>query len=524
MRLIYKIYTYLRYFPSRKIKKYFSYKGDEIVEPVSSEYNKIYFCPFAPHRINIIRESIWAHALRMRGADVKMISYDLFLPAIDFIAPGVKKDLKVSFRLVDRMYRLINLPVLHLSSYYEDTGFPDCSKLTPGEIESLEENGVRLGDLVIATTIRYYFSNGPEWDNPLFLERARQFSATAVRLVKVFEKMLLEEKPDKLVFSHGIYVSWGTLFRVARKMNIPVDIYGASYRKDTLRFYHNTPNAPFPEGEWTSFKDIELTGDQNRELDKYLSSRATQSDDSVTLFDEKDNFPERLKDFIDRANQNKGKLFCLFTNISWDAYMFRKESATFDNMIDWLLENIVFFTGQKNSYLIIKAHPSEAYFNVPQKYRVSNYIRNLPDNIFFIGESDNVKPDILYKHIDAGLIYTSTVSLEMALKGIPVITAGVGGHYSDKGFTYDPSDRDDYFRKIKLFEKGEFIYTPDLEMARRYMYFRFFREALRNDLVKVEKYMVKDFLFESLEDLLPGKNRELDIICNGILKDSPFIN
>ena len=524
MRLIYKIYTYLRYFPPGKIKKYFRFKGDEIKESREAKYRKIYFCPFAPHRVNIIRESIWAHALRIRGAEVKMISYDLFLPAIDFIAPGVKKDMKVAYRLVDRIYKLIKLPMLHLSKYDKDLALSDCSSLTPSEIENLEENGIKLGDLVIASTIRYYFCNGPEWDNPVFLEQARKFSASALHLARVFEKMLEEEKPDKLVFSHGIYVSWGTLFRVARKMGIAVDIYGSSYRKDTLRFYHNSPNAPFPEGEWEAFREIELNDSQNSELDKYISSRVTQSDDSVSLFDEKTNFPEKIRNFIARANECQGKLFCLFTNISWDAYMFRKESATFDNMVEWLQENIVFFTGQENSYLIIKAHPSEAYFNVPQKYRVSNYTGNLPDNILFIGESENVRPDILYKYIDAGLIYTSTVSLEMALKGIPVITAGVGGHYSDKGFTYDPPDREDYFNKIKLFEKGKFTYKPDLEMARRYMYFRFFREAISNDLIRVEKYVVKDFFFDSLEDLLPGKNRELDIICSGILNDSPFIN
>ena len=40
---------------------------------------------------------------------------------------------------------------------------------------------------------------------------------------------------------------------------------------------------------------------------------------------------------------------------------------------------------------------------------------------------------------------SSTTGLEMAIKGKPIIVAG-NPHYRDKGFSYDPSSREEYFK------------------------------------------------------------------------------
>jgi len=527
VKLFYKIYTLLRYYPSGKIRKVFRHTESLPHTTGTIAYKKILFCPFAPHQLNIIRESIWAHACRLRGADVKMLSYDLFLPAIDFLTPGVKKDLKVSYRIVKYLYKIIGLPAIYLSKYFNQVREDsiDCKSLDPSGIISLEHNNIKLGDLIIASTIRFFYSNGPEWDNPEFLDKAREFAETAIILTEIYEKVIEEEKPDKIVASHGIYVSWGTIFRVARQRNIPVDIYGGSYRKDTLRFNHNTPNAPFPEGEWDLFRNIDLGPDKLKQVDEYILTRATQSEDSISLFSEKDYFPDDLKRFLDTARNCNKKVFCLFTNISWDGYMYKQDDKTFSNMVEWVSDNIKYFKSRNDAFLIVKAHPAENYYNVPVKYRIRSIIdKGLPENIIFIDESANVKPVNLYEFIDVGLIYISTVSIEMALRKIPVVTAGVGGHYSNKDFTIDPVSKSEYFEIIDSYIKNNYRFTPDIDRAKNYLYFRFFGEALINDLLNIEKYKIKKINFKSLEDLMPGKNKVLDIICNGILNDTKFLN
>lgn len=530
LKLIKKAYTYYKYLPKKEVKEVFKNFPDiriQTEQEPSLKHNKILFCPFAPHHLNIIREGVWAHACSQRGAKVNMITCDIKLDAIDFLNPKTKKDLKASYNIAKKLYGILKLPYIAMSKFENkvDFGIFDFNTLQQKDIENLSHKGIILGDLVIASSVRYFLGIGPEWDNPEFLNKARQFAKSAFILTDIYEAILNREKPDKIVSSHGIYVSWGTLFRVARKMNIPIDIYGASYRKNTLRFYHNSPNAPFPEGEWPQYKDVSLDDLQLKILDDYFSSRAVQSEDSVTLFSGNTELPNKLVQFIKNSKKDQKKLFCLFTNISWDAYMFKDSTATFDSMTDWLSATIDHFKVNNDKNLIIKAHPAEKYFKVDSKYCVRSFIpKNLPPNIYFIDNDEDVKPFDLYPLIDVGLVYLSTVSLEMALNNITVVTAGIGGQYANKGFTIEPKTREEYLTIIDDFTSKPISFKPDIAMAKKYMYFRFFREALASTLVNVEKYKITNYNFNSIDDLAPNKEKTLDIICDGILNDEPFIN
>ncbi|MBE9479573.1 MAG: hypothetical protein IMY80_06360, partial [Chloroflexi bacterium] len=75
-----------------------------------------------------------------------------------------------------------------------------------------------------------------------------------------------------------------------------------------------------------------------------------------------------------------------------------------------------------------------------------------------------------------GLVYTTTVGLEMAMSGVPVISAGCS-HYRGRGFTYDPSTSDDYLRAIdqRLAEPRDRRLPDDqIELAIRYAHLFFF--------------------------------------------------
>jgi len=77
---------------------------------------------------------------------------------------------------------------------------------------------------------------------------------------------------------------------------------------------------------------------------------------------------------------------------------------------------------------------------------------------------------------DLGLVYTTTVGLEMAMRGIPVIVAGQT-HYRDRGFTYDPDSWDVYFETLNSLlgdlESAQ-LSQSQIELAWRYAYLFFF--------------------------------------------------
>lgn len=517
--IIYKIYTLLKFYSQISQYNFIGFK--EINVSKTNKHNSILFCPFAPHKINIFREAVFAYACKLRGAQPSFLTCDLNFKYVDFLNPQTKKDLSVTYWITKKMYKRIGLPLHNLSRYSSSEDLSFIEKVKVEEIENYTYKGIYIGDLVVASTIRYFYCNGPEYDNPEFAKALRGFFKTAVILIDTYEELLDKVKPDKLVMSHGIYVAWGTLFRLAQTKNIPVDCYGASYRKNTLRFYHNAPNAPFPLADWPEFKEKPLSNTELETVNKYFASRATQAEDSVKLFQDSDTLPENVNQFLKMAKDKNHKIFCLFTNISWDAYMFNNGGA-FESMHQWLEQTIEFFRNKEGVSLIIKGHPAEEYWKVPDKYRVKHFIpKDLPDTFLFIDELTKVKPFDLYDFIDYGLIYISTVCLEMAMLEIPVITAGVGGHYEGKGFTIDPTSKEDYFSKIDNGIQGNLTYNFDKEQAQRYLYFRFYREAIHFDVVLPSTDVKKSIEPDILEE---GKNQSIDIVCNGILNDAKFYN
>jgi hypothetical protein len=81
---------------------------------------------------------------------------------------------------------------------------------------------------------------------------------------------------------------------------------------------------------------------------------------------------------------------------------------------------------------------------------------------------------------DMGLVYTTTVGLEIAMSGAPVIVAGQT-HYRDKGFTLDPATWEAYFQLLAMVlkEPAEFrLSKGQVEQAWAYAY-RFFFEYPR---------------------------------------------
>jgi hypothetical protein len=498
--------------------------GNPTINNNIHQFNKILFCPLNGTTINTIREEIIALSCKMRGADVSMLYLDTNIPISEFYNSNIKKLIyneKIKKNIIHA--RKLGITTYKTSDYdlkNKEAEIP----LHPESLKSLRYKGILIGDLIVASTVRTYLSNGPDWNNPDFIKTTRKVLKSAQMLTNLYNKLLDEIKPDKLVMSHGIYISWGILFRLARKKGIAVDVYGSSYRKDTLRFYHNTPNAPIPEGEWKSFKSKDLNNKQINLVNSYIKSRETQKDDNISLFDEEDNVSTNTINFLEKYKEKK--IFCLFTNIAWDAFAF-SEDQKFDSMNQWIKETIDFFNKRNDAALIIKIHPAEVFHKTPLEYRVRTYLDTLTlnKNILIINETERVKPFYLYNKINFGLIHISTVGIEMALQNISVLTSGAKGHYSNKGFTIDPISKEDYFNKLKQLISKELVFSPDIETAKKYMYFRFFREAINFDLINThDTSTINSINIHSINDLEKGKNESLDIICSGILNNSKFIN
>jgi hypothetical protein len=102
---------------------------------------------------------------------------------------------------------------------------------------------------------------------------------------------------------------------------------------------------------------------------------------------------------------------------------------------------------------------------------------DLPAHIHLVEADSPINTYDLIEVADIGLVYTTTVGMEMAMSGVPVIVAGQT-HYRGKGFTLDPDNWDNYLQMLNqtLSNPEDFVLDREqVEQAWNYAY-RFFFE------------------------------------------------
>jgi hypothetical protein len=158
------------------------------------------------------------------------------------------------------------------------------------------------------------------------------------------------------------------------------------------------------------------------------------------------------------------------TNLAWDSAVLGNARG-FATMKEWYLAVIAWFAQRPQWQLVVRTHPVEA--KLPQPMSVSDFIDReyptLPANVRLVRSHEKLNTYGIMKVARLGLVFTSTVGLEMVIRGLPVITAG-NVHYAAKGFTTDPPDRDAYFRALEqaTTPPGLQLEPPQVELAQCY--------------------------------------------------------
>ena len=147
-------------------------------------------------------------------------------------------------------------------------------------------------------------------------------------------------------------------------------------------------------------------------------------------------------------------------------------------MTEWLQRSVQYFAGRSDAQLLVRIHPGERYLKGPSVAEVVKAaLPQIPDHIRLIEADAPVNTYDLVEIADLGLAYTTTVGMEMAMSGVPVILGG-RTHYRGKGFTLDPNGWDENYGLIEqgLHKPGDNrLNSEQVELAWNYAY-RFFFE------------------------------------------------
>jgi hypothetical protein len=288
---------------------------------------------------------------------------------------------------------------------------------------------------------------------------------------------LRAHRPDVVIVPNGPIQEMGVVYRVARDLEIPTVTFEFSDQREHIWLAHNAEIMRHETDDlWSALGDQPLDETQVKQLEALYSARV----DAKTW----KNFARQWQDtptqgggaVTKRLGLDDRPVILLATNVLGDSLTLGRQTFS-QSMAEWIEKTIQFLAKREDIQLIIRVHPGEMLTHGTSMVDVVHQaLEEIPPHIHLIEPSEKINTYDILDITDVGLVYTTTVGLEMAMRGIPVVVAGQT-HYRNRGFTFDPSSWKNYFELLgSLLDEEQVVRLSEdqVELAWRYAYLFFF--------------------------------------------------
>lgn len=314
----------------------------------------------------------------------------------------------------------------------------------------------------------------PEAKELLHFRRRRN-----LRLAGAALRLLRQEHYDSVVIPNGSILEFGALYRVVRHLGGRTVTYEFGEQREHLWLAQDAEVMRLPtEALWRERGGVALTSAELRQLrDLYAARRHGRTGDrfgrswQAGISQGAQVVRERLGLRPDRP------MALLCTNVVGDSLALDRQVFT-RGMADWLVTTARHFARSDQAQLVVRVHPGEMLgAGHPSVEIVRGALPQLPQQVILVPPESEINTYDLIELAQVGLVYTTTVGMEMAMFGVPAVVCG-DTHYRGKGFTDDPASLGEYLDTLtrRLQEPpGRQLPEAQVELAWRYAH-RFFFE------------------------------------------------
>lgn len=505
----------------------------------------------------------WAHdgvlisALRLRGAEIIPTMCDKLQADQCMIYAGVWQNTNepaFASRRADickqcvksdlRLWQILDIQPIRLASFVSQQEreeiWKQVNQYTEGDWATVNVEGFPLGKEVWKAVVNNNLQGEIKSDWQVEANQlASHHAFNILALMSSYKKILKSVKPDRVVGNGGYYYQWGVLNHLCQQQGIPYYRYyptglqpmSWNYALNTTEIVHVTP-------AWSSWLKQPWDEDKQKQVQQDLKARGL-----YLVPQQEPGIPERIEQVAKKLQIDRNKpTFLALTGVIWDANT-NIESNAFKNMYEWLFETMEWFAKHPEYQLIIRVHPAENIVptvapNLRSRFEKELKERNIQisSNVFLIKPEEKIETYDVMHLANVAATYMSTTGLEYACLGKPLIAIGPV-HYADKGFTFDPKSKEEYFSFLEKFLKDSWLLENQKalqELALKYWYLYAFHVSTVTGLFGTDH---KDWLsikrgidvFSShpkeitAQDLLPGENPYIDYFCDSVMNNMPIM-
>jgi hypothetical protein len=313
-----------------------------------------------------------------------------------------------------------------------------------------------------------------ERDSDLYRLRVARNESAALAAMR----LLQAQCPETVLIPNGLVTELGIFYQVARHLDVMTVTYEFNDQREQIWLAQNdVVMRQNTDALWAAKGGAPLTNAEREKIAALEDARTSAK-----------KYGKGTRFWQDVASVGGEKLRAdlgldarpmalLATNVLGDSLTLGRNVFT-ASMAEWIAKTVQYFAARTDVQLVVRIHPGERLMKGPSSLGVIHAaVPQMPGHIKLIGPDEKVNTYDLMELAGLGLAYTTTVGMEMAMRGAPVILAGQT-HYRGRGFTYEPATYDEYFGLLDklLTNLPGYRLTPEqVETAWNYAY-RFFFE------------------------------------------------
>jgi hypothetical protein len=392
---------------------------------------------------------------------------------------------------------------------------------------SFEAEGIPLGRFASVST-RWFLLDTEIKPTPEYEQRMRQYIFLGLLCMQAIPRLLDQARPDRIVMFNGLHVPEQVLRAIASQRGIPYVCHERGYLANQIISLHNGPAPHFPfDYAWEVCRDRDLTAGEQQRLADYLNTRRYGIGQMDPLWDAVE---ERSDVLRSELGLHPGRpVVAAYTNVSGDTAVLDRDLGYAD-IRQWIDHLIEVFSARPDVDLVFRIHPAEAR---KPRYRprlsfgdyIARHHPHRPPNIKVIPADSLLSSYTLLDASDLVMVYTSSMGMEAAALGKPVVVAAQV-HYRGRGFTLDAGSPAELVTLAAGWD-GTRASLPawNAELARRYAYMFYFRVGVPLDrIIEEGQYGRTRLKIAGWDDLRPGADPAIDMLCDAILEGRPVLN
>ena len=370
---------------ARKLTKRFS-RMPKVQTNKTMSSERILIATMRDWAVHVHFEAMIGHALKSCGAQVSHLTCGGGLPICDRVNTweGPPMPCGSCTKYVKSSLNAHGVDFMSLSGHWGSTNWPELDNMNLDDLKKVSYNNLPLGRLV-EIPVKWFLLGEALDQDPLATSTYRMFLKSARAIADAAESGIDKFQPTQVLLLNGLFLFESIIWEICRQKNISVVTYERAFIIDTFVFSRNDAAGFYKMKDvWESWRDHQLTLEEESQLDQYLGDRQRGLRMS-------DDYWKQVKDGK-IARSRSGRRAVLFTNLVWDSAVLGQDVA-FKSIVDWAVTAIEEFRNRPNDELIIRIHPAETKLSGRESREgieegIRNRIKYLPDNLVIIPSTD----------------------------------------------------------------------------------------------------------------------------------------